>query len=239
VLAVAIFVVATLPAGVVIGRLDGYGIGADAVGGTVWSGRAQGLAVRGNHLGDLTWSLQSLPLLRGTLAGHVTLTAPDGRIETDFARALSGRVELGATRGDLPLDALAKLGVPFGRNWRGRIITDLSRVVLVDDWPIAAAGIIDVRELTAPPPRNTSLGGYRLSFTEGPDAAPELRAAITQTDGPLLIDGELTLSPDRSFRLDGRVAPRGTPSPELANVLRALGPPDPRGRRPISASGTF
>ena len=66
-----------------------------------------------------------------------------------------------------------------------------------------------------------------------------LKAAITQTDGPLLLDGELTLGRDRSFKLEGRLAPRGTAPPDLANLLQALGPPDARGRRPFSMSGTF
>lgn len=238
-LAVAVFVIATLPAGVVVSRLQRYGVATDAVGGTVWSGRAQGLAARGNYLGDLQWSLRPSALLRGTLAGHAVLTATDGRIETDFARAWSGRVRLESARADLSLGSLAALGVPVTRNWRGRVAADLSKLELDADWPIAAAGTIDVSDLTAPPPRNARLGGYRLTFTESDGAGEPLKAAITQTDGPLLLDGELTLGRDRSFKLEGRLAPRGTVPPDLANLLQALGPPDARGRRPFSMSGTF
>ena len=233
------FVIATLPAGVAVGRLARYGVTADAVGGTVWSGRAQGLAARGKYLGDLQWSLRPGALLRGTLAGHAVLVATNGRIESDFARAWSGRLQLESARADMSLASLTALGVPFARNWRGQIAADLSSLVLEDDWPVAAVGTIDVRELTAPPPRSTSLGGYRLTFPGSPGTADSLEAVITQTDGPLLLDGELTLGRDRSFKLEGRLAPRGTPPADLANLLRALGPPDARGRRPFSASGTF
>jgi len=238
-LAVAVFVIATLPAGVVVSRLQRYGVAADAVGGTVWSGRAQGLAARGNYLGDLQWSLRPSALLRGTLAGHAVLTTTDGRIETDFARAWSGRVRLESAQADLSLGSLAVLGVPVTRNWRGRVAADLSKLELDADWPIAAVGTIDVNDLTAPPPRNARLGGYRLTFTESDGAGEPLKAAITQTDGPLLLDGELTLGRDRSFKLEGRLAPRGTAPPDLANLLQVLGPPDARGRRPFSMSGTF
>jgi hypothetical protein len=238
-LAVAVFVIATLPASVVVGRLERYGVTADAVGGTVWSGRAQGLATRGKHLGDLQWSLRPGALLSGTLGGHAVLVAPDGRIETDFARAWSGQLQLQSARADMSLAALTALGVSFTRNWRGQVAADLSSLVLEGDWPVAAVGTIDVRDLTAPPPRSTSLGGYRLTFPGSRGAAENLEAVITQTDGPLLLDGELTLGRDRSFKLEGRLAPRGTPPADLANLLQALGPPDGRGRRPFSASGTF
>jgi general secretion pathway protein N len=238
-LAVAVFVLATLPAGVVFGRLERYGVTADAVGGTLWSGRAQGLAAGGNHLGDLQWSLRPGALLGGRLAGHAVLVAADGRIETDFERAWSGRLQLESARADMSLTSLTALGVPFARNWRGQVAADLSSLVLEDDWPVAAVGTIDVRDLTAPPPRETSLGGYRLTFPASSGTAEKLEAVITQTDGPLLLDGELTLGRDRSFQVDGRLAPRGSAPPDLTNLLQALGPPDAHGRRPFSMSGTF
>jgi len=235
--AVAVFVLATLPAGLAIARLDRFGVTADAVGGTIWSGSAQGLAARGMRIGDVQWSLRPAALLRGALAGHALLVTTDGRVETDFARAWSGRLRLESARADMPLQTLAAAGVPIARNWRGRILADLAHLELDRDWPVSASGTVDVRDLTSAPPRTAALGGYRLTFPES--ATDRLDATITQIDGPLLIDGVLTLKPDRSFELEGKVAPRGTPAPDIANLLRALGPPDARGRRPFSVAGTF
>jgi hypothetical protein len=236
---VTVFVLATLPASVLVGRLGQYGVTAVAVGGTIWSGRAQGIVARGARVGDLQWSLQPLPLLRGTLAGHAVLTDADARIETDFARAWSGRITLDSARADLSLGWLTSLRIPLARNWRGRVAADISSLVLEHEWPVAAAGTIDVLDLTAPPPRNTRLGAYRLTFPATTGGTDSLRGVVTQTDGALALDGELTLGRDRSFTLEGRIAPRGTPSRDLAYLLQALGPPDPHGRRPFSVSGTF
>lgn len=238
-LAIAGFVIATLPAGVVMGRLEGHGISADAVGGTIWAGRVQGLVARGTHVGDLQWVLRPLDLLRGTLAGHAIMVGTDGRIETDFARAWSGQLKLQVARADLSLASLAALGVPAARNWRGRIAADLPSLTLERDWPVAAVGTIDVIDLTGAPPRNTSLGDFRVTFPPSPSSSEGLIGTVTQTDGPLLLDGELTLRRDRSFSLQGRLAPRGTPSRDLAYVLQALGPADASGRRPFGVSGTF
>jgi hypothetical protein len=238
-LALVVFLLATLPAGVVVGRLERHGITADAAGGTIWSGRVQGLAARGIHIGDLQWSLHPLDLLRGRLAGHALMVATDGRIEMDFARAWSGPLELQGARAELSLASLAALGVPAARNWRGRIAADLPNLTLERDWPVAAVGTIDVIDLTSAPPRNTSLGDFRLTFPESPTASEDLTGTVTQTDGPLFLDGELTLRRDRSFSLQGRLAPRGAPSRDLALVLQTLGPPDSSGRRPFGASGTL
>lgn len=237
-LAVAAFVLATLPAGLVVGRLERHGVTADAVGGTVWSGRAQGLAARGARIGDLQWSLRPAALLRGALAGHAVLAAGDSRVEADFQRAYSGQLTLESARGDVSLETLSTLRVPVARNWRGRITADMSTLVIEENWPVAAVGTVDLHDLASPPPRAAALGSFRLSFAER--AGNEgLVATVTQTDGPLLVDGQLTLGSDRSFLLEGRLAPRGTPSADLARLLQALGPPDADGRRAFSASGTF
>lgn len=237
-LGVAVFVLATLPANLVVGRLARYGIEADAVGGTIWSGRAQGLAARGTLIGDAQWSLRPLALLRGALAGHALLVVPDGRIETDFVRSWSGRIELSQARADFPLGALGALRLPLGRGWRGRVAADLPGVVLEDEWPVSATGTVELRELVAAPPRNAGLGSFRLAFA-APAESAGLRALVTQTEGPLLLDGTLELGTNRSFLLDGRLAPRGVPSQELAALLQALGPPEADGRRPFSVSGTL
>src|SRR5688572_19707538 len=50
-LAAAVFVIATLPAGVVVSRLQRYGSASYPVGGTVWSGQPQCLAARCKYLG--------------------------------------------------------------------------------------------------------------------------------------------------------------------------------------------
>jgi hypothetical protein len=237
--AVAIFVLATLPAGIVTGPLERLGVGTTAVGGTVWSGQAQGLSVDGTVIGDLRWSLRPLDLLRGRLAGHAQLARLDGAAETDFERSWSGRLRLESTRADLPLEALApfRLGIPS--NWRGRVSAEFAELLIEGGWPVSARGTLDLRQLVAPPPRAAALGSFRLDFPGEAAAAETLRAGITQTEGPLTVDGELSLGKDRSFLIEGSVAPRGPPAPDLANALAMLGPPDANNRRPFSIAGTL
>lgn len=237
-LGVAVFVIATLPASLVVSRFERFGLQADAVGGTIWSGRAQGLTARGALIGDAQWSLRPLALLRGALAGHAQLVQGDGHVEADFVRSWSGRLDLAHARADFPLGGLAALRLPVGRDWHGRVVADLPRVVVENNWPVSAAGTVQLRELVAPPPRNAALGSFRMAFEQAATSSG-LRALVTQTEGPLQLDGTLELGANRSFLLDGRLAPRGVPSRELAALLQALGPPEADGRRPFSVSGTL
>lgn len=234
-----IFVLATLPAGVLVSRLERYGIQADAVGGSIWSGRVQGLTARGALIGDARWTLSPVAMLRGALAGHAVLVTGQGHVETDFERSWSGLLRFSQLKADLPLDALAALRLPMGRGWRGQLTADLDRLELDEQWPVSAAGVVELHELVAAPPSSAALGSFRLAVAEQAPATDGLRASLTQTDGPLLLDGNLRLGPDRSFLLEGRLAPRGTPTRELAGLLQALGPPEADGRRPFSVSGTF
>jgi general secretion pathway protein N len=238
-LAALVFVLATLPASLLTGQLERAGISATAVGGTVWSGRAQGLYSKGSTIGDLQWSLRPLALLRGALAGHAKLSGAGGSVETDFERSFSGLLRLETARGDLSLAMLAALAPRLARNWSGQVSADLAELVIDGDWPVSARGTVDLLQLASPPPRAASLGSFRLTLPGSSADTDKLHATVTQTEGPLLVDGDLTLGRDRSFLLEGQVAPRGTPSPDLVNVLAVLGPPDAQGRRPFSVSGTF
>jgi len=98
IVALLVFVVVTLPASLLGGRLERIGVTAMAFTGSIWSGTAVGLAWRGAVLGDLRWRVAPLELFRGRLGAHVTLTRPDGRIESNVAATLAGNLHLAGTR---------------------------------------------------------------------------------------------------------------------------------------------
>jgi hypothetical protein len=109
-------------------------------------------------------------------------------------------------------------------------------------WPTAIRGTLEMDGMTAPPPRNVAIGSYHVEMPDpaATDAASGvLSARVTDKEGPLSFEGRLTLSPDRSFLLEGTVAPRGNTPAQLQQSLQFLGPPDADGRRPVSVSGTL
>lgn len=236
------FVIATLPASLFADRLQKAGLTATALTGSVWNGTATGLAWKGAALGTMEWQLRPLRLLTGRLGAHVSLTRPDGKLESDVDATLSGRVHLSKAEVAMPVEAFASLPLGLPKGWRGRLNAKLDEVVVENRWPTSVRGTIDMDTLTAPPPRNISIGSFHVVLPH-PGQAPsagEITAQVKDKEGPLGVDGRLTLkAADRSFLLDGFVTARPGLPTQLERSMQLLGPTDAAGRRQISIAGTL
>jgi general secretion pathway protein N len=240
--AALLIALATLPATLLGAQLSRLGLEATALTGSIWKGQARGLSWRAAPLGDLRWSLSPLALLRGRIGGELVLTRTDGSLSTGFGASFAGSVYLEDVRADLPVEALSALPIGMPRGWRGRLTGLFDEIVVSDGWPTALSGTLDMDDLVAPPPRNASIGSYHVVMPDpqGDEAqAGQLSARVTDKEGPFSFEGRFTLGRDRSFLLDGTLAPRGSTPPALARSLELLGPADAAGRRPVSVSGTL
>jgi hypothetical protein len=240
--AALLIALATLPATIFSGQFAKAGLSAASYSGSIWSGQAQALAWRSNALGDLSWSFAPLDLLRGRLGAQLTLTRPDGRLDTHASVSPGGTVSLAETQVDLPLAVLGALPVGMPGNWQGRMKGAFDEVVLVNGAPAALRGRLDLDGLVSPPPRSLSIGSYAI---EVPDPAAvgrpagEINVGIKDKGGPFAFDGRLTISAGRSYLLEGLVATRGNAPPQVTQALQMFGPADAAGRRQLSLSGTF
>jgi general secretion pathway protein N len=240
--AVLAFAIATLPASVLGRQLPRLGLEAGSLSGSVWKGRAQALAWRTAPLGDVNWTLSPLSLLRGRIGGDLDLVRPDGRLRSSFSASLGGQLQLEGVTADLPVEALAALPIGLPRGWRGRVSGQFDEIVVQDGWPTTLRGTLEMDGLIAPPPRNTTIGSYHVVIPDpqaGATATDELNARVTDKEGPFSFEGRFTLGADRSFLLEGTLAPRGSTPPALVRSLELLGPADAAGRRPVSVSGTL
>lgn len=240
--AVLAFTIATLPASVLARQLPRLGLSAGALSGSVWTGHAQALSWRTALLGDMSWSISPLSLLRGRVAGDLELVRTDGRVRSAFSASLGGQLRLAGVTADLPVEALATLPIGLPRGWRGRIAGQFEEIVVQRGWPTSLRGTLDMDGLIAPPPRSTTIGSYHIVIPDpqaGATGEDELHARVTDKDGPFSFDGRFTLGADRSFLLEGMLAPRGSTPPALVRSLELLGPADATGRRPVSVSGTL
>lgn len=233
---------ATLPASLLAGQLARLGLGATVLAGSVWNGRASGLTWRSASLGDLSWSIAPLELLRGRLGGEVLVSRVDGSVSARVSLSTAGVLRLTDAQFGLPIEALSALPVGMPRNWRGEVSGRFEEIEIRGGWPTVLRGTVDMDRLIAPPPRNVSIGSYHIEI---PDPAAtsatsgELHARVTDKDGPFSFAGSFMLAPDRSFLLEGTLAPRGNTPPQLVRSLELLGPADASGRRPVSVSGTL
>jgi general secretion pathway protein N len=242
-LAVLAIAVATLPASLLERRLAAAGVSAGSMSGTIWNGAASGLAWRTAPIGDLRWTVSPLGLLGGRVAGDLDLVGAVGTLRGRYAVSFSGALSLEGATLDVPVESLSALPLGMPRGWRGRVSGRLDELVVANGWPTSLRGELDMDGLVAPPPRSASIGSYHVVIPDpqatGGIGDGGLSARVVDKEGPFSFDGRFTLERDRSFLLDGTLAPRGSTPPELARSLEFLGPADANGRRPVSVSGTL
>jgi general secretion pathway protein N len=239
VVAFLVFALVTLPARFVLSRFASAGVQASGVSGTIWNGAAQVLTVGGVRIGSVTWSLRALPLLTGRASADVNVKRVDGFLETQASGWLSGRIAFDALTGSLPLSALPPNVIRGG--WTGTLNLKLPALVLEDGWPIEAAGVVEVIDLTGPANKPANMGSYRVTFAED-DASEEnvLRGALVDLGGPLEISGTIDLqAAERGYRIQGLIKPRPDAPREVVNQLQFLGAPDEQGRRQFGLEGDF
>jgi general secretion pathway protein N len=230
-----IFALITLPASVIASRLP-PDIVLAGVEGTAWNGRAPVVLVGGMQVGSVTWKLHALPLLTLKAKADVKVTRSDGFLQATVASGAVQEVSLTQLTGSLPLGSLPPNVVPGG--WTGTLNLKLARLDLQAGWPVRIDGTIEALDLTGPARKPAQLGSYKIIFP--PElTGNELVGALADMGGPLEIAGNIRLSPDRSYVVEGSVAARPEASKSMTDSLQILGTPDAQGRRPFSLSGTM
>jgi general secretion pathway protein N len=222
--------IATLPASLLVSHLP-PDITVDGVGGSVWSGDADLVRVRGVALGAASWSIEPLGLLSGRLQYHLDLTRSDG--------SLHGRIAAtaGALLGeDLALDL--PIGVLSGDGWQGEMKGTIRSIRLEQGWPVSLTGAFTFSNVQ-PPGAGVAIGSYAVEFDPATNADGRLVGRVRDVDSPLQVRAQLLIKRDRSYTLDGDVTPRPNAPPQVTQAIGFLGAPDASGRRPFMIGGTF
>ncbi len=230
-----LFALVTLPASVAASFLP-PGVVVAGAEGTAWNGRASTLMVAGTRIGGVTWKLHLLPLMALKLKTDVKVTRSEGFLQATVAASGIEDISLTQLTGSLPLAALPPGAIPGG--WTGTLNTRLVRLDLRNGWPIGADGTVEVVDLVGPARQPAKMGSYRIVFP--PElTGNELVGSLSDMGGPLEIAGNIRLSPDRSYAVEGSVAARPEASKSMTDSLQILGAPDAEGRRPFALSGTM
>jgi hypothetical protein len=202
--------------------------------GSLWSGSCAGLIVNGTPVGDVTWTLEPLRLLRGSLAAHVNLTRGAANASADVELGFGGRITARNLVADVPLDPRMVPGIP--RSLRGRAHLNLATAQIQNGIITQLVGSIEAHDLEDRSGADTPLGSYVVTF---PGGSGDQIGKLHDLEGPLALEGTLRITREPGYVLEGLIAPRRGAPPELVNNIRFLGSPDASGRRPFSLSGTF
>ncbi len=205
--------------------------------GTLWNGSTDSLVVHGQPLGALHWTLRPLSLFIGRLAFDGELLRSDGQARGRVALGIGGRVSARNLDIHLPLS-----GLPAGiapRGWGGVVHAQVQSFELAPRAAPRIVGSIELRGLQAPPPGGAAIGSYAVTFPEAPAPDGRLVGQLKDLEGPMQVSGTVAIAADRSYVIEGVVAPRAGASQAVTDTLKFLGAPDAQGRRPFSLAGTY
>jgi Type II secretion system (T2SS), protein N len=211
----------------------------DGLGGTVWHGECEGLSIEQGipnrpplRIDGLQWRLRPVALLRGRASADIELHRGDRTARATVTRGRGGLLDVRALQGDLRIDR--ELLPPLPPGWQG--VASFENVTLQLDGSTITqlSGAAELRGLTDG--ASGRLGSYRVEFGSQGQAAP-FKGTLRSLDGPLDLQGHLTVQSDTSWVLEGTVIARSEAPPSLARMLRVLGPADAIGARPFSIAG--
>jgi len=239
--AIAVAIVAALPASIVARFLPPTVIAEDFSGG-LWHGSAGRIIVNGRDAGALEWRLHPAALLGMALSADLHWVKVgfviDAAVKIDRQGFAARDVKGGG-----PIEDLRDLGVAAG--WRGTADIHLDTLQGTFTQPLAAAGDIQVSNLAAAQVADgVDLGGYDLRFTPAPAGADgSLSAQLTDTGGPLEVLTTIRYAAqERTATLSGTVRERPDAPPALVSQLQNLSQlrgRDREGRIPVDLEFRF
>ncbi len=227
VVALVVFLIATLPVNLVIPRLPrGLPVALNGAEGTVWRGSAAQVSIDHKPLGALEWRVHPASLLLARLNADFKLRGDGLRARGNVTVKLDQSVQLAKTIIDadvkkLPLPPEAGMVAPEGKinatvrslSLRDRRVTDADADILWNGARITAATPMD-------------LGRIELKVT-GKDG--QLNGALDSKNGPLQARGKIDISPDGLLKANIRLSPHGDTPDEIRNMLPMIGRPDRSG----------
>jgi general secretion pathway protein N len=227
--------IATLPASLLVSRLPPQ-VALEGVGGSIWNGGATRVSYQGVPVGALAWRSHPVALFTGRLAYDVDVRRTDGYVRGTIAITFGGAVTAENVQLALPITALHPNA---GANaWRGDLQGTVQWARLEDGWPVDLVAELGMLRLQ-PPRAALNVGDYAVTFDEGASTPDRLVGRVRDTNAPLVVRAQLVVKRDRSYTLEGEVAPKPGAPRAITDSVAFLGPADAMGRRAFQITGTF
>lgn len=219
-----------------LGPLLPRGLHCQELAGSAWHGSCVGLSGTAGSLGDLTWDLQVLQLLRARLGLRLDLENQGSYVRGEVAFSMGGAMHGRDVTLDLPLSSALVSSLPAGAH--ARLLGQLERIEWTGKYLSELQGEVQIQDLVGS--QGQAFGSYQVTFAPAVSGNPDMpTGAVHDTGGALQLEATLQLTHDPGYLVQGRVAARPAASADLNDTLRYLGTPDASGQRPFSLQGTF
>lgn len=234
-LALAVAILAFAPASVALGYLRDRSDGAlafDGTHGTVWRGGASGVAINGEPVGRVEWTLSPGAALRSRIDARLRVDGPQG--------AGSGRIRrdgevwrINDAEAELPALLLGELMAHENLVPHGRLVLELEELSLRGRLPEAATGRLRWVDARVSGAAQADLGELIAEFSSTRDG--RLDGVLSDAGGPLALEGLFHLS-WLGYGVEMILTPR---SPAVADALSRIGHPDAGPSRLYAVEGRW
>lgn len=229
-----LFLLVKFPAGLAYKMFVPEGIKMGGVQGTLWSGKAAAVVLNNNNIGSVNWDLSIWRLVTGKLAAEVELSRPDngfanGHVALGFGQSVTlSDFRALINTAVLQIPALSSINADLGLN--------LDHAKLKAGWVNAIDGTVNIARLNVTQPRAT-LGNFQITFDDQ-DQLP-ITGQFSDADATLKASGNIVLTEERQYELNGTVTPTDQTEAAVKNAMRFLGSPAGDGSYPLRTAGSL
>jgi general secretion pathway protein N len=209
------------------------GLELQSVNGTLFSGKADRVLIRGLGMGPVSWSLRPLALLLGRLEYRFILKDPAFQGEGVVGMGLGGQVYLHDLQAELKPDTLVNHFSPLTVQTSGGVRLLIESMDLGDGFPRELSGKLDWADARIVEPVALSLGHVEASLH---GEANTLVSRVTGS-GETALAGDFSLTREGDYRLNLQLTPGASVSPDIIDGLKTFGQTRPGGAYLITDSG--
>lgn len=194
--------------------------------GTIWSGHAAQLTVRGIPLGKAAWRIFPLQLLLGHLAVKWHYQNGSGSGEGILRVAYNGDIRAGKTHMESDLTILRSLLPQMPVMLAGEVKLDITSAEIHQGMLTELTGGADWLGGRTVSPVESDIGSFHAVFSTQKQA---IQAKLSDVSGPLSMQGILRLQPKGGYSFIADLKPRAGASAALLDALQQIARPSANG----------
>ncbi|MCU7881154.1 MAG: type II secretion system protein N [Candidatus Thiodiazotropha sp. (ex Lucinoma aequizonata)] len=205
--------------------------------GTLRKGKAEDVSYKGIPLGDLRWRFKPSNLLTGSISFDIKIRDEEQSIDGRIARILDGSYQLEAIKGQVLATIVPKILNLSQVEINGKIDLNLNHLTIKHQRIISTDGQIKWLNPAMVQPFKLKVGDLNADLTM--DGQDNVKVKIKDLRGVTSVDGELSLTSEGNFNLNGTIKPGAEADPGLSNALKAIAKPQKDGSFLLSFNGNL
>lgn len=234
-----LFLIISFPASIVFGYVEKYPalsrqLKLSSVQGSIWAGQARQVRIAGIQFGHISWQLQTLPLLWGTVSIKINFSDADAKGYGKLAITLGGNILVEDMKVSMPIEKLAPVMYGMPVTFSGEMNALVEEMELVKGNRINVKGRVVIAKAGMAAPQRIEYGDIVLKLS--PDSSGS-KIILADQGGPLILNGNINLKGNGRYVIDMKLGARENASKELVTGLRFMGRRDESGIYHYTSNG--